>query len=170
MSVDDGERSVQAVADQFGKPEVMDRQEYIDVATAGVDGMLTLIYVMLALAIVIALMGIANALSLAIHERTRELGLLRAVGTTRRQMRSMVRWESVLVATLGAVGGIVVGTFLGWALVKAADAEGFISVFTIPIGSLALVLAVGALAGALAAVRPARRAARLDILEAIATS
>ena len=170
VSSADGEAAVQAVADRFGKPEVMDRQEFIDAATAGVDGMLTLIYVMLALAIVIALMGIANALSLAIHERTRELGLLRAVGTTRRQMRSMVRWESVLVATLGAVGGIVVGSFLGWALVKAADADGFISVFTIPVGSLLVVLVVGALAGALAAVRPARRAAKLDILEAIATS
>jgi putative ABC transport system permease protein len=170
VSPDQGERAVQAVADQFGKPEVMDRQEYIDAATAGVDGMLTLIYVMLALAIMIALMGIANALSLAIHERTRELGLLRAVGTTRRQMRSMVRWESVLVATLGAVGGIGIGSFLGWALVKAADAEGFISVFTIPVGSLAVVLVVGALAGALAAIRPARRAAKLDILDAIATS
>jgi putative ABC transport system permease protein len=170
VSVDDGEQAVQAVADRFGKPEVMDRQEYIDVATAGVDGMLTLVYVMLALAIIIALMGIANALSLAIHERTRELGLLRAVGTTRRQMRSMVRWESVLVALLGAVGGIAVGTFLGWALVKAADADGFISVFQVPVGSLAVVLLVGALAGALAAIRPARRAARLDILEAIATS
>jgi putative ABC transport system permease protein len=170
VSTSEGEAAVQAVADRFGKPEVMDRQEFIDAATAGVDGMLTLIYVMLALAIVIALMGIANALSLAIHERTRELGLLRAVGTTRRQMRSMVRWESVLVATLGAVGGIAVGTFLGWALVKAADADGFISVFTIPVGSLIVVLVVGALAGALAAVRPARRAAKLDILEAIAQS
>jgi putative ABC transport system permease protein len=170
VSIDDGERAVQAVADQFGKPEVQDREEYIAAATAGVDGMLTLIYVMLALAILIALMGIANALSLAIHERTRELGLLRAVGTTRRQMRSMVRWESVLVATFGAVGGIVVGSFLGWALVKAADADGFISVFQIPIGSLAVILVVGALAGALAAIRPARRAAKLDILDAIATS
>ena len=132
--------------------------------------MLTLIYVMLALAIIIALMGIANALSLAIHERTRELGLLRAVGTTRRQMRSMVRWESVLVASFGAVGGILVGSFLGWALVKAADADGFISAFSVPVGSLVVVLLVGAFAGALAAIRPARRAAKLDILDAIATS
>ena len=170
ISVADGEVAVQAVADDFGKPEVQDRQEYIDTATAGVDGMLTLIYVMLALAIIIALMGIANALSLAIHERTRELGLLRAVGTTRRQMRSMVRWESVLVASFGAVGGILVGSFLGWALVKAADADGFISAFSVPVGSLVVVLLVGALAGALAAIRPARRAAKLDVLDAIATS
>ena len=170
VSVPDGEVAVQAVADEFGQPEVQDRQEYIDAASAGVDGILTLVYVMLALAILIALMGIANALSLAIHERTRELGLLRAVGTTRRQMRSMVRWESVLVASFGAVGGIVVGSFLGWALVQAADAEGIISVFTVPVGSLMVILLIGAFAGALAAIRPARRAAKLDILDAIATS
>jgi putative ABC transport system permease protein len=170
VSIGDGEQAVQAVADEFGKPEVMDREEYIAAASAGVDGMLTLVYVMLALAILIALMGIANALSLAIHERTRELGLLRAVGTTRRQMRSMVRWESILVATFGAVGGIAVGGFLGWALVKAADENGFITAFQVPVGSLVVILLVGALAGALAAVRPARRAAKLDILEAISTS
>ena len=170
VDLGDGERAVQAVADRFGRPEVMDEAEYIAVVSASVDAMLTLVYVMLALAIVIALMGIANALSLAIHERTRELGLLRAVGTTRRQMRSMVRWESVLVALFGAVGGIAVGTFLGWALVKAADADGFINVFTVPAGSLTVILVVGALAGALAAIRPARRAARLDVLEAIATN
>ena len=82
----------------------------------------------------------------------------------------MVRWESVLVAAFGTVGGLALGTFLGWALVKAADADGFISVFTIPVGSLAIVLLVGAVAGGLAAIRPARRAAKLDVLEAIATS
>jgi putative ABC transport system permease protein len=132
--------------------------------------MLGLIYVMLGLAIVIALMGIANALSLAIHERTRELGLLRAVGTTRRQVRSMIRWESVLVAVLGAVGGVAVGVFLGWALVQAADSAGIVQSFAVPTGQLAVVVAVGALAGALAAIRPARRAARLDVLDAIATT
>jgi putative ABC transport system permease protein len=168
VSIEEGEAAVQSVADRFGKPEVQDRAEYVDTVSAAVDGMLTLVYVMLALAILIALMGIANALSLAVHERTRELGLLRAVGTTRSQMRSMVRWESVLVAVFGATGGIVVGSFLGWALVKAADADGFMSAFQIPVGSLMVVLVVGALAGALAAIRPARRAAKLDILGAIA--
>ena len=138
--------------------------------TSGIDMVLTIVYVLLALAIVIALMGIANTLSLSIHERTRELGLLRAVGETRAQVRSMVRWESVVVALFGAVGGIGLGTFLGWALVRGVDAtSGGLSVVTIPGARLAVVLAVGAVAGVLAALRPARRAARLDVLSAIAT-
>jgi putative ABC transport system permease protein len=122
------------------------------------------------LAIVIALMGIANTLSLSIHERTRELGLLRAVGQTRPQVRSMVRWESVLVATFGAVGGIGVGVFLGWALVEAAGANAgsAISTFVLPVGRLVTIVIVGAVAGVVAGLRPARRASRLDVLQAIA--
>ena len=116
-------------------------------------------------------MGIANTLSLSIHERTRELGLLRAVGQTRRQLRSMVRWESVIVATFGAVGGIGLGVFLGWALVEAAGNTpgSVISEFVLPVARLAIVVVVGAIAGVLAGLRPARRAARLDVLGAIAT-
>jgi putative ABC transport system permease protein len=119
---------------------------------------------------VIALMGIANTLSLSIHERTPELGLLRAVGQTRSQVRSMVRWESVLVATFGAIGGIGVGVFLGWALVEAAGASAgaTMSRFILPFGRLATIVVIGAVAGVLAGVRPARRAARLDVLQAIA--
>ena len=118
-------------------------------------------------------MGIANTLSLSIHERTRELGLLRAVGQTRGQLRSMVRWESVIMSSFGAVGGLGVGVFLGWALVKAAaSAPGSaadLGVFSVPAGQLLVVLVLGALAGVLAGFRPARRAARLNVLEAIAT-
>jgi putative ABC transport system permease protein len=132
--------------------------------------LLTIIYALLALAIVIALMGIANTLSLSIHERTRELGLLRAVGQTRRQVRAMVRGESVVIATFGAVGGIALGVFLGWALVRVAgSASGAVDVFALPTVRLAVVLVVGALAGVVAGLRPARRAARLDVLAAIAT-
>jgi putative ABC transport system permease protein len=130
--------------------------------------MLGLIYVMLALAIMIALMGIANTISLSVHERTRELGLLRAVGQTRGQLRSMVRWESVVIATFGTLGGLGIGVFLGWALVLAASGEG-ISTFAAPPGQLMTVLLVGALAGVGAGFRPARRAAKLNILQAIAT-
>jgi putative ABC transport system permease protein len=125
------------------------------------------VYALLALAIVIALMGIANTLALAIHERTRELGLLRAVGQTRGQLRSMVRWESAIIALFGTVGGLGTGLFLGWAVVQAASQED-IATFTIPAGRLIVVLAVGAIAGVLAGIRPARRAARLRLLTAIA--
>jgi putative ABC transport system permease protein len=113
-------------------------------------------------------MGIANTLSLSIHERTRELGLLRAVGQTRAQTRAMVRWESVIVALFGTVGGMGLGLFLGWALVSALAGEGFGS-FAVPRLTLAVVVALGALVGVLAAVRPARRAARMNVLSAIAT-
>jgi putative ABC transport system permease protein len=123
---------------------------------------------MLALAILIALMGIANTLSLSIHERTRELGLLRAVGAARSTLRSMVRWESVIIALFGAVGGLGVGLFLGWALVQYR-ADAVTSVFSAPVAQLVIVLIAGGVAGVLAGIRPARRAARLDVLAAIAT-
>lgn len=143
------------------------RDEYAASAASGVDIMLTLVYALLTLAVLIALLGIANTLTLAVHERTRELGLLRAVGQTRAQLRAMVRWESVLVAVFGTAGGMALGAFLGWALVEASDSAGT-GVFAVPPGRLAVVLLVGLLAGVLAGWRPARRAARLDVLRAIA--
>ena len=100
---------------------------------AGVDQFLVLVYLLLALAIVIAVIGIANTLALSVHERTRELGLLRAVGQTRPQVRSMVRWESVIIAVFGALGGLGLGVFLGWALVTAAS-SGDLSVFAAAAG------------------------------------
>jgi putative ABC transport system permease protein len=160
-----GKAAVTAVA---GGADVMDRKEYVASVAQGVDMMLGIVYVLLFLAILIALMGIANTLSLAIHERTRELGLLRAVGQSRRQLRSMVRWESVIIAVFGTAGGLVLGVFLGWALVQAASAAGF-ATFAAPAGQLAVVLVAGAVAGVLAGLGPARRAARLDVLAAIAT-
>jgi putative ABC transport system permease protein len=156
------------LARPFGNPRVQTLAEYRTSATGGVDTILGLIYVMLALAIVIALMSIANTLSLSIHERSRELGLLRAVGQTRRQARSMVRWESVIIATFGTIGGIVLGTFLGWGLVEAVSGD-TITVFSVSPVQLVVFLVVGAIAGTLAGIRPARRAARLDILAAIAS-
>jgi putative ABC transport system permease protein len=164
-----GKAAVEQVAARYGGPEVRDRQQYADTLADGVRPLLSVVYVMLALAIVIALMGIANTLSLSIHERTRELGLLRAVGETRQQVRAMVRWESLIVALFGTVGGLGLGVFLGWALVRAAAAQDALGSFTLPLGQLAVVLLVGALAGVLAGLRPARRAARLDLLAAIAS-
>jgi len=170
-SLADGKAAVDRVAANYGGPDVEDRDEFAATMSAGADMFLTIIYALLALAIIIALMGIANTLSLSIHERTRELGLLRAVGQTRAQLRSMVRWESVIVATFGVVGGIGLGVFLGWALVEAAGNTpgSVISEFVLPVARLAIVVVVGAIAGVLAGLRPARRAARLDVLGAIAT-
>jgi putative ABC transport system permease protein len=161
--------AIARVARPFGGPKVQDRHEYVQLVARNVNGLLALVYVMLLLAIVIALMGIANTLSLSIHERTRELGLLRAVGETRSQVRAMVRWESVIVALFGTIGGLALGVFLGWALVEAASASQAITRFAAPGGQLVVVLLVGAVAGVLAGWRPARRAARLDVLQAIAT-
>jgi putative ABC transport system permease protein len=164
------EAAVERVAERYGDPDVADRAEFAATAAGNVDMLLTIIYALLALAIVIALMGIANTLSLSVHERIRELGLLRAVGQTRRQVRAMVRGESVLIAGFGAVGGVALGVFLGWALVRVVGASaGTIDVFDLPITQLVVVLAIGALAGVVAAIRPARRASRLDILAAIAS-
>ncbi|ELS51188.1 hypothetical protein STVIR_7868 [Streptomyces viridochromogenes Tue57] len=113
-------------------------------------------------------LGIASTLTLAIHERTRELGLLRAVGQTRAQLRATVRWESVLVAAFGTAGGLALGAFLGWVLVRASESTSD-SAFALPPLQLALVALVGLAAGALAGLRPASRAARLDVLRATAT-
>ncbi len=167
-SVGGAERAIQTVADGYGAPDVQTANEYIDAVAGQVNQVLTIVYGMLALAIIIALMGIANTLALSIHERSRELGLLRAVGQTRRQLRSMVRAEATTVALFGTVGGVALGVFLGWAVVDSLASEGFTR-FAVPMMPLAVVVAIGALVGVVAAVRPARRAARMDVLAAIAT-
>jgi len=127
-----------------------------------------LVYVLLALAIVIALLGIGNTLALSIFERTRELGVMRAVGMTRHQLRSMIRWESVIIALQGTVLGLLIGVFFGWALVLAMKNQG-ITVFSVPLLTLLVVVVLAGLAGAAAAIWPSRRAARLNILRAVVT-
>ena len=169
VSVEQGRTAVEGVAETYGNPDVFDRQQYIDERAGNIDQALGLIYVMLALAIIIALMGIANTLALAVYERTSELGILRAVGTTRPQVRAMVRWESVIIAVFGTLAGIAVGVFLGWALFRIADIDGF-NAFALPTGQLITIVVVGAIAGVLAGLRPARRAAKLDVLQAVATT
>jgi putative ABC transport system permease protein len=160
-------RAVRELAATYGKPPIQDRAQYIGSVTKGVNTILGLVYVMLVLAILIALMGITNTLSLAISERTRELGLLRAVGQTRSQARSVIRLESVLISLFGTLGGVILGTFLGWAVVKAS-ASSTLGHFSAPPAQLLILLAAGAAAGVLAGVRPARRAARLDVMQALA--
>jgi putative ABC transport system permease protein len=123
-----------------------------------------LVYVLLALAVLIALLGIANTLALSVFERTRELGLLRAVGMARRQVRAMVRWESVVIALLGTCMGLAIGLCFAWAVVEAVPDLG---AMTVPVDQLAWSMLAAAVAGVLAAVLPARRAANLDVLGAI---
>jgi putative ABC transport system permease protein len=170
VGIDAGRTAVEQVAAGFGDPDVMTKAEYVDDVAGNVDMALGLIYVLLALAILIALMGIANTLALAVYERTSELGILRAVGTTRSQVRAMVRWEAVIVAVFGTLAGIAVGVFLGWGLFRLASVGGSFVTFALPVAQLATIVVVGAIAGVLAGMRPARRAAKLDVLQAVATS
>jgi len=169
VSVAAGKAAVERVTRTQGAPDVRTRAQYIASRSSAVNQLLGIVYVMLILAIAIALMSIANTLSLSIHERTRELGLLRAVGASRRQVRAMVRRESVIVSLFGTIGGVLLGLFLGWAVVRAAIKAGQLEAFSAPIGQVLAVLLVGAAIGVIAGLRPARRAARLNVLDALAT-
>lgn len=163
-----GQAAVRALTVPAGDPLVETSEEYLDAMGAELDAALALVYGLLGLAVVIALIGVANALSLSVHERSRELGLLRAVGQSRRAMRSTVRWEGVIVAVFGTLGGITFGTFACWGLVRAiATSEGFAE-FHPSYTTIAVIAAVAVAAGLVAAWRPARRASRLDVLAAIA--
>ena len=144
-------------------------EAFITQQNGNLDAVLTLMYALLGLAVLIALLGIANTLALSIHERKRELGLLRAVGMSRAQVRSSVRWESAIIALFGTALGLGIGTFLAWTMVHAITA-GATSRFVVPTGSLIIVAAAATIAGVIAALLPARRAARIDILTAVATA
>jgi putative ABC transport system permease protein len=132
-----------------------------------INTLLALIYVLLALSVIVSLFGIVNTLILSIYERTRELGMLRAIGASRRQVRQMIRYESVITALIGGVFGLVIGV-VGAVLVTTLTLSDSGYVQAIPVGTLAILLVVAALAGLLAAQLPARRAAKLDVLGALA--
>ena len=146
---------------------VMDREGFKESKGSSIDLILNLIYALLALAIVIALMGITNTLALSIFERTRELGVLRAVGMTRAQLKATVRWEAMIIAVFGTLLGLSIGLFFGWSIVNALSGQG-IDTLVIPVPTLVVVTTIAALAGVAASVMPARRAAKLDVLGAIA--
>ena len=133
-----------------------------------INTLLELIYVLLALSVIVSLFGIVNTLILSIYERTRELGMMRAIGTTRRQIRQMIRYESLITALIGGVLGLLIGV-VGAILVTTLTLSGSGYVQSIPVGTLLVLLIVAALAGLLAAQGPARRAARLDVLSALAS-
>lgn len=159
---------VEAAIAETPSMEVLDRDGFIGDLSAQITSFVTVIYALLVLSIIIALIGIANTLSLSINERTRELGLLRAVGMNRGQMRSAIRWEAVLISVLGAIVGIALGLLLSWALVTSLSGFGLNS-FAVPVVSLVVIVVLAAILGTVASIRPARRAARLEILDAIAT-
>lgn len=143
------------------------RDEFREAIEGQLDSLLVIINVFLVLAIVIALLGITNTMALSVLERTQEIGLMRAIGMTRRQTRSMVRFEAGIVSLFGAILGVIVGLAFGWLAVLAIP-DSFIDQLAIPYGTLAIYVVIATIAGLLAASFPARRASRLNILDAIA--
>ncbi len=158
----------QALGDDFPNIDVLTREEYKDEQERAIDRFLAVTVALLLLAELIAVLGIVNTLALSVFERTRELGLLRVVGTTRRQVRRMVRGESVIVALLGGLVGTVLGLVWGWVFTISLESQGITQV-RVPVGQLAIFVVLSMVAGIVAALYPAWRASRLDVLDAIAT-
>jgi putative ABC transport system permease protein len=157
--------SVERALDGFPDTRLFTRSEWIDKEDQEIQQFLLLLYVLLALSVIISLFGMVNTLALSVFERTRELGMLRAVGMTRRQTRRMVRHESVITALIGAALGLPLGIFLA-ALVTRALGQYDLR-FELPVGQLVVLVIVAVIAGLLAAITPARRAAKLDPLRAL---
>jgi putative ABC transport system permease protein len=147
----------------YPNSKVQTRQQFIDNQISGLNSILNILYVLLALSVIVSLFGIVNTLVLTVFERTREIGMLRAIGMTRRQVRRMIRHESVITALIGGVLGIALGIVLGGLLVARVN---FI-VFKLPVGSLIVFAVMTIVVGILAAIFPARRAARLNVLQAL---
>jgi putative ABC transport system permease protein len=162
------ETAVQNALSGYPNVQVQSRDQYEHSQAKNVDALLGLVYALLALAVIIALIGIVNTLMLSVIERTHEIGLLRAVGMRRRQVRSMIRSEAVILSIFGAVLGVVIGTPIGLALVASLRQDGLTET-SVPYVTLVIFLIVAAVLGLIAAGWPARRAAKLDVLAAIAT-
>ena len=162
------ETGVNEILKDYPTAELQTPEQFTNSVAGQINQLVSVIYALLFLAIIIALLGIANTLALSIYERRHEIGLLRAVGMTRRQVRSSVRWESVIIALFGTALGLVIGVAFGAAIVRSLRTLGFTG-FVIPFGQLVVVAILAALAGVAAAILPARKAAKLDILSSIAT-
>ena len=147
----------------FPNAKVQTRKELVDNQISGLSSVLNILYVLLALSVLVSFFGIVNTLVLTVFERTREIGMLRAVGMTRRQVRRMIRHESVITSAIGGVLGILLGIALGGLLVARVD---FID-FTLPVAQLVVFAVAAIVVGIIAAIFPARRAARLNVLQAL---
>ncbi|MBJ7454751.1 MAG: ABC transporter permease [Thermoleophilia bacterium] len=165
----DGDAVKQEITDRmdadFPTVQVQSNAEFKEEFEGQIDQLLALLYALLAISLIISLFGIVNALVLSIYERTREIGMLRAIGTTRRQMRAIVRYESIITAVIGGVLGIGIGILFAWVLARGLEDQGI--GFTLPVGTLVVFLVLAIVAGVLAAVLPARRAAKLKPLDAL---
>jgi putative ABC transport system permease protein len=172
LDATDNSAALQARLDQVVEElpivTVKDQAAFADEQRAPIDQLVLMIFALLGLALVIAVLGIVNTLALSVIERTREVGLLRAIGMSRRQLRAMITLESVVIAVLGAVLGVVLGICFGIAMMYAVRDQG-LEVISLPWVQLAVFLAASVVVGVLAAVFPSRRAGRLDVLRAIAT-
>lgn len=168
VSVAEAEPAIEAVVEPFATAEVQSVEEYKDMIGGQLDILLGLIMGLLVLAIIIAMLGIANTIALSVLERTRELGLLRAVGMRRRQVRAAIRWESVIISLFGTILGLGFGLLGGWGIVRALRDDGF-TVFEVPFAVLLFLALVAGFLGLLAALLPAWRASRMNVLDAIST-
>jgi len=155
-----------AIDQRYPTTEVLNQRELKDKQGQQVNQLLGLIYALLSLAVIVSLFGIVNTLALSIHERTRELGLLRAVGMSRSQVRRMIRYEAVITALIGAILGMVLGVVFAALVSRPLADQGF--TLSYPVPSLVLLLILAGMAGVVAAIGPARRASRIDVLEALA--
>jgi len=149
----------------FPVAEVLNQQELKESREEQINQLVSLVYALLAFAVLISLFGIANTLALSIHERTRELGMLRAIGMSRRQVRTMIRYEAVITALIGGILGLVLGLIFATLIAQPLKDEGF--TLSYPVVSLVVLLVLAGLAGVLAAILPARRASRLDVLQSL---
>jgi putative ABC transport system permease protein len=168
VTAEQGRAAIEPLLAQYPTAKLQDNTQYKQDQLKNLNALVNLVYGLLFFAVIIAFIGVVNTLALSIYERTHELGLLRAVGMSRRQVRSSIRWEAVLISLLGTLLGIVIGFFFGWACVHALADQG-LNKFDPAVGTLIVLVIAAAILGVVSAIFPARRAAKLDVLRAVAS-